>query len=101
MTASLRPDKPEKKFIEVNCLYETIFKEVGRDILGTPSVMRTNYLEKGKRQTKWCIFHEDYGHLVEDCISLKVRVDYHMQKGELSKYKKGFTSNAVVVIAAP
>lgn len=58
--------------------------------------MKTYNLEKIKALNKWYAFHENYGHLIEDCISMKVRVDNHMQKGELSKYMKESSSTAVV-----
>lgn len=41
-----------------------------------------------KALNKWCDFHEDYGHLNDDFMSLKVRVDNHIQKGNLAKYRK-------------
>lgn len=39
--------------------------------------------------------------MVEGFISLKELVDNHMQKGELSKYRKIFTSTVMVAIAIP
>lgn len=48
-----------------------------------------------KTSDKLCTFHEDYGHLIEDCIYLKVRVDTQMQWGELSKYMED-TSSIIV-----
>lgn len=86
--SSSNPNKTERKFVKVNYSYETIFGEVGWDVLGTPLVMMTYNLEKNKTLNNWYIFHEDYSQLIEDCISLQVRVDNHMQKGELSKYMK-------------
>lgn len=83
-----KSDKPKRKFIEVNCSWETLFMEVGQDVLGAPSTMRTNNLAKRKASNRWCVFHEDFGHLIKDCISLKVYVDNHIQKGKSSKHKK-------------
>lgn len=70
-----RPKKAENKFIKVNCCNETISKEFGMNVLGTPSIMKTNNLENRKASNKWFTFYEDYEHLIEDCISLKVWVD--------------------------
>lgn len=73
--SSSKPYKCEKKFIEVNFSYKTMYKEVGRDIMGTPSITRVNNPETRKASNKWCVFHEDYDHLTKDSISLKVCVN--------------------------
>lgn len=66
-----------KKFVEVNTPYSMIFKEVRRDVLGTPSTVKPENFKNRKVSNKWCHFYEDYGHLTDECISLKIRVDNH------------------------
>lgn len=70
--SSSKPKKTRRKFIKVNCLHEGIFKKVGKNTLGMPSAMKVDNLEKRKALNKWYIFHEDFGHVIEDYISLKV-----------------------------
>lgn len=96
-----KTERPEKKFIGVNCSYFVIFKEVEGEILGTPSAMKNESLAKRKASNKWCDFYEDYGHLIKDFIWLKVRVDNHLQRCELTKYKKNISSSALVVATVP
>lgn len=97
---SSKPNKPERKFVEVNNTYKTIVKEVIWDVPGTPLVMRTDNLEKIRGSNKWYILHEDFGNLVEDYISFKVQDDNYMQRGEFSKYRKEPFPSIVVLTPA-
>lgn len=97
--SSLNPKKPDKKFIEVNCSYETIFKDVSREVFGMPSTIKRDNIEKRKTSNKWCTFHEDYGHLIKDYISLKVQVGNQIDKGKLFVCKKN-TSSTIMVITS-
>ena len=36
-----------------------------------------------KDNSKWCIYHEDFRHLTEDCFSLKKDITYLLIKGHL------------------
>ncbi|KAJ9536058.1 hypothetical protein OSB04_un000774 [Centaurea solstitialis] len=38
---------------------------------------------KDKDQNKWCDFHEDHGHMTDECISLKKEISYLKSKGHL------------------
>ena len=38
-----------------------------------------------KDKTKWCAFHEDFGHITEDCIALRREISYLLSKGHLKE----------------
>lgn len=50
--------------------------------------MKLENLERRKASNKWYEFYEDLVHMADDCMSLKVTVDNHLQRGELFKYKE-------------
>ena len=42
---------------------------------------------------KYCRFHKDHGHLIEECRDLKEHIEEPIQKGKLQRYvKKGESS---------
>ncbi|KAJ0592759.1 hypothetical protein HanHA300_Chr03g0088911 [Helianthus annuus] len=38
-----------------------------------------------KDKSKWCAYHEDFGHLTEDCIALRKEIGYLLSKGHLKE----------------
>src|ERR1043165_9865867 len=36
-----------------------------------------------KDKSKWCAFHEYFGHITEDCIALRKEIAYLLSKGHL------------------
>ncbi|KAI3704181.1 hypothetical protein L1987_74396 [Smallanthus sonchifolius] len=40
----------------------------------------------GKDKSKWCAFHEDFGHNTEDCIALRKEINYLLSKGYLKEF---------------
>ncbi|XP_076890307.1 uncharacterized protein LOC143541352 [Bidens hawaiensis] len=38
-----------------------------------------------KDKSKWCSFHEDFGHMTEDCIALRREISYLLSKGYLKE----------------
>ncbi|XP_076943680.1 uncharacterized protein LOC143614002 [Bidens hawaiensis] len=38
-----------------------------------------------KDKSKWCAFHEDFGHMTEDCIALRKEISYLLGKGYLKE----------------
>lgn len=38
-----------------------------------------------KDKSKWCAFHEDFGHITEDCIALRKEISYLLGKGHLKE----------------
>ncbi|KAJ0521636.1 hypothetical protein HanIR_Chr10g0473271 [Helianthus annuus] len=36
-----------------------------------------------KDKSKWCALHEDFGHVIEDCIALRKEISYLLSKGYL------------------
>lgn len=33
-----------------------------------------------KDRSKWCVYHEDFGHKTDDCIDLRKEISYHLKK---------------------
>jgi Retrotransposon gag protein len=49
-----------------------------------------------KDKSKWCLYHEDFGHITEDCIALRKEISYLLSKGHLKELlgrKKSKTSD--------
>ncbi|KAI3797991.1 hypothetical protein L1987_33257 [Smallanthus sonchifolius] len=40
----------------------------------------------GKDKSKWCAFHEDFGHITEDCITLWKEINCLLSKGHLKEF---------------
>ena len=38
-----------------------------------------------KDKSKWCAYHEDFGHITEDCIALRKEISYLLSKGHLKE----------------
>ena len=38
-----------------------------------------------KDKSKWCAYHEDFGHITEDCIALRKEINYLLGKGYLNE----------------
>ena len=38
-----------------------------------------------KDKSKWCAYHEDFGHITEECIALRKEVSYLLSKGQLKE----------------
>ena len=38
-----------------------------------------------KDKSKWCAYHEDFGHITEDCIALRKEIAYLLSKGHLKE----------------
>ncbi|KAF5802492.1 putative aspartic peptidase domain superfamily [Helianthus annuus] len=38
-----------------------------------------------KDKSKWCAYHEDFGHLTEECIALRKEIGYLLSKGHLKE----------------
>ncbi|KAK9075509.1 hypothetical protein SSX86_003833 [Deinandra increscens subsp. villosa] len=38
-----------------------------------------------KDKSKWCAYHEDFGHLTEDCIAMRKEISYLLSKGFLKE----------------
>ncbi|KAJ0734063.1 putative retrotransposon gag domain, aspartic peptidase domain superfamily [Helianthus annuus] len=38
-----------------------------------------------KDKSKWCAYHEDFGHLTKECIALKKEIGYLLSKGHLKE----------------
>lgn len=38
-----------------------------------------------KDKSKWCVFHEDFGHIKEDCVALRIEISYLLSQGHLKE----------------
>ncbi|KAJ0926170.1 hypothetical protein HanRHA438_Chr04g0167971 [Helianthus annuus] len=38
-----------------------------------------------KDKSKWCVYHEDFRHLTEECIALRKEIGYLLSKGHLKE----------------
>ena len=38
-----------------------------------------------KDKSKWCAYHEDFGHLTDECIALRKEIGYLLSKGYLKE----------------
>ncbi|XP_023767595.3 uncharacterized protein LOC111916202 [Lactuca sativa] len=38
-----------------------------------------------KDKSKWCAYHEDFGHMTEECIALRKEISYLLSKGHLKE----------------
>jgi hypothetical protein len=50
-----------------------------------------------KDKSKWCAFHEDFGHITDECIALRREISYLLSKGHLKELlgrKKSKTQDA-------
>ena len=52
------------------------------------SPKKTDKVDDSRDQLKWCDFHDDYGYLTEDCISLRTDLAYLSSKGHLKDIVK-------------
>ena len=40
---------------------------------------------KRDSKSKWCAYHEEFGHMTEDCIALRKEISYLLSKGHLKE----------------
>ncbi|XP_023769035.1 uncharacterized protein LOC111917605 [Lactuca sativa] len=46
---------------------------------------KDNKSTRFKDKSKWCAYHEDFGHITEDCITLRKEISYLLSKGHLKE----------------
>ena len=46
--------------------------------------MKTNLAKRDI--TKYCKFHRDHGHQIDDCIQLKKEIEFLIRRGHLGRY---------------
>ena len=54
---------------------------------------KTDKTDDSRDRSKWCDFHDDYGHLTEDCITLRRELAYLSSKGHLKDIVKDNVSS--------
>ncbi|XP_058068264.1 uncharacterized protein LOC131217366 [Magnolia sinica] len=82
--------KPEGKFrsyTPLNTSTEQILLDIrGQKLLNWPVCMKANAEHRDKR--KYCGFHRDHGHNINDCANLKDEIETLIRKGHLHRYIK-------------
>ena len=62
-----------------------VLREVQHErFLRWPSQMKSDPARRD--DTKYCEFHRDHGHQIDDCIQLKKEIEYLIRRGHLSRY---------------
>ena len=62
-----------------------VLREVQHEIfLRWPSQIRSNPTKRDN--TKYCEFHRDHGHRIDDCIQLRKEIEYLIRRGHLRRY---------------
>ncbi|KAK9080783.1 hypothetical protein SSX86_000541 [Deinandra increscens subsp. villosa] len=46
---------------------------------------KTDKQASWKDKSKWCAYHEDFGHVTEDCIAMRKEINYLLSKGFLKE----------------
>lgn len=76
-----------KAFTPLNTLHAKLLIEI-QDMeepdWPRPTVTSTSKMDKGK----YCHFHKDHGHDIENCIHLKEEIKCLLRRGFLTKYVK-------------
>ena len=52
--------------------------------LRSPSQMKTDLTKRD--MTKYCNFHRDHGHRIDNCIQLKKEIEFLIRRGHLRRY---------------
>lgn len=60
----------------------------GLEILPVVTPKKPRPSDKPKDQTRYCQYHRDFGHTMDECISLKDEIVTLIQNGRLGKYVK-------------
>ncbi|KAF5202894.1 hypothetical protein FRX31_007519, partial [Thalictrum thalictroides] len=71
----------------LNATYSAIFESIkDKNLLSAPFPLREDSKDT-RDKTLWCAFHDDYGHITENCRSLRARIQRLVERGLLDKYK--------------
>ncbi|XP_059446360.1 uncharacterized protein LOC132177900 [Corylus avellana] len=80
--------REDRRFTPLNTRVNEVFMEIRRD----PAFRWPNKLRGDPRkrdQTKFCEYHNDHGHLTEDCITLRQEIETFIRNGRLVRFLAG------------
>ena len=81
----LQPRYPSRQFTPLTASVTQVLREVQHEkFLRWPSQMRTYPIKRDT--TKYCEFHRDHGHQIDDCIQLRKEIEYLIRHGYLRRY---------------
>ena len=63
---------------------QVLYKVQHEKFMRWPSQMRMNPTKRDN--TRYCDFHRDHGHRMDDCIQLRKEIEYLIQRGYLRRY---------------
>ncbi|KAF5205732.1 hypothetical protein FRX31_004680 [Thalictrum thalictroides] len=80
---SVRDGKqPEMVLTPLNTTYNAIFEFIkDKNLLSAPFPLREDSKDT-RDKTLWCTFHDDYGHITENCCSLRARIQRLVERGK-------------------
>ena len=63
-------------------------KQISNTIAHESFLKKPHPMKQGSNtnKTKYCLFHEDYVHTIEQCQKLKDEIEYLIRKGHLKEY---------------
>jgi hypothetical protein len=80
-----RDQRPSQRWTPLNASLSVVFMEARKDPSFKPlPKMRT--LPTKHNSKKYCEYHHDHGHWIEECVVLKKEVEMFIQCGKLEKF---------------
>ena len=81
----LQPRYPPQQFTPLTTSVSQVLYEVQHEkILRWPSQMKKNPTKRD--MAKYCDFHRDHGHRIDDCIKLKKEIKFLIRRGHFRRY---------------
>ncbi|XP_059441931.1 uncharacterized protein LOC132174263 [Corylus avellana] len=80
--------REDRRFTPLNVRVNEVFIEIRRDLaFRWPSKLRGD--PRKRDRTKFCEYHNDHGHLAEDCITLWQGIETFIRNGRLVRFLAG------------
>ncbi|XP_059429064.1 uncharacterized protein LOC132162861 [Corylus avellana] len=80
--------REDRRFTPLNTRVNEVFMEIKRDpAFRWPSKLRGD--PRKRDRTKFCEYHNDHGHLTEDCITLQQEIKTFIRNGRLVRFLAG------------
>ena len=74
-----------QQYISLTASVSQVLREVQHErFLRWPSQMKSDPVRRD--DTKYCEFHKDHGHRIDDCIQLKKEIEYLIRRGHFHRY---------------
>ncbi|XP_059458240.1 uncharacterized protein LOC132187819 [Corylus avellana] len=87
--------REDRRFTPLNTRVNEVFMEIRRDpAFRWPSKLRGD--PRKRDRTKFCEYHNDHGHLTEDCITLRQEIETFIRNGRLVRFLAGERNQGAV-----